>query len=132
VTVLGAVDSLPLGLTAKPDEPDTGHGPDTGPRFYDYSPGSDFGGLARLARDGHDFAMFFYVGRHLYSLDGVRANHFLQHARVDLILPLRGHVGFGTSAEWFHRRSVYQDALGTVRTYHYPQIRAYFTWTAAR
>jgi len=129
LTVLGAVDSLPLGVTEKPDEEDTGHGPDTGPRFYDYGPGSDFGGLARLAHDGRDLAMFFYVGRHLYSLDGVRANHFLQHARVDLILPLRGPLGIGTSVEYFHRRSVYQDAAGSIRTYHYPQVRGYFTWS---
>jgi uncharacterized protein DUF3943 len=130
LTVLGAVDSLPLGVEQKPDEeqPTAGQGVSEGPRYYDYGPGSDFGTLARLSRDGRDVAMFFYVGRQIYSLDGVRANHFLQHARVDLLFPLRGSLGIGTSAEFFHRRSYYQDAERTTKTYHYPQLRAYLTW----
>jgi hypothetical protein len=72
--------------------------------------------------------LFFYVGRQLYSLDGVRANHFLQHTRVDLLLPLRGPLGIGASAEYFHRRSSYQDADRTIQRYHYPQVRASVTW----
>jgi hypothetical protein len=131
LTVLGAVDSLPLGVEEKPEEEaesDAGQGVSEGPRFYDYGPGSDFGGLARLTRDGRDIAVFLYVGRHIYSLDGVRANHFLQQARIDLLFPLRGSLGIGTSAEFFHRRSYYQDESRTIKTYHYPQLRAYLTW----
>jgi hypothetical protein len=131
LTVLGAVDSLPVGVTQKPEdqpsEPDK-QGVSEGPRYYDYGPGSDFGTLARLTRDGRDIALFFYVGRQIYSLDGVRANHLLQHTRVDLLFPLRGSVGIGTSAEYFHRRSYYQDEARTINTYHYPQLRAYLTW----
>ena len=130
LTVLGAVDSLPLGVTERPEEETSsaGQGVSEGPRYYDYGPGSDFGTLARLTRDGREVLLFFYVGRQIYSLDGVRANHFLQHTRVDLLLPLRGPLGLGASAEYFHRRSYYQDAEGTIKTYHYPQVRAYFTW----
>jgi Domain of unknown function (DUF3943) len=126
LTVLGAVDSLPLGLTEKPEEeePSAGQGVSEGPRFYDYGPGSDFGGLARLVRDGRDVALFFYVGRQIYSLDGVRANHFLQHARIDLLFPLRGPLGLGVSGEYFDRRSYYQDPENTKQRYHYPQLRA--------
>jgi hypothetical protein len=130
LTVLGAVDSLPLGLTEKPEdeESDAGQGVSEGPRFYDYGPGSDFGALARLTRNEREALLFFYVGRQIYSLDGVRANHFLQHTRVDLLFPLRGALGFGVSGEYFHRRSYYQDAEGTILTYHYPQVRTYLTW----
>jgi hypothetical protein len=130
LTVLGAVDSLPLGVSEKPaeEEPSAGQGVSEGPRYYDYGPGSDFGALARLTRDGREMALFFYLGRQIYSLDGVRANHFLQHTRVDLLFPLRGPLGLGASAEYFHRRSYYQDPARTVQTYHYPQVRAYFTW----
>ena len=84
--------------------------------------------LARFTRDGRDLALFYYEGRQIYSLDGVRANHFLQHARIDLLVPLHGSMGIGTSAEFFHRRSYYQDAQRTIKTYHYPQVRAYLTW----
>jgi hypothetical protein len=131
VTVLGAVDSLPLGVSEKPEEeeePTAGQGVSEGPRYYDYGPGSDFGTLVRLTRDGREFILFNYIGRQIYSLDGVRANHFLQHTRVDLLLPLRGGLGLGASGEYFHRRSYYQDANATIKTYHYPQLRAYLTW----
>jgi len=130
LTVLAAVDSLPLGLTERPEEeePSAGQGVSEGPRFYDYGPGSDFGGLGRLVRNGRDVALFFYVGRQIYSLDGVRANHFLQHVRVDLLFPLRGPLGLGVSGEYFDRRSFYQDPAQTKQSYHYPQVRGYFTW----
>ena len=134
LTVLGAVDSLPLGLTEKPEEGESnaGQGVSEGPRFYDYGPGSDFGGLARITRDDRDIALFFYVGRHIYSLDGVRANHFLQQARIDLLFPLRGPLGIGTSAEYFSRKSYYQDAGRTILRYHYPQLRVYLTLRKGR
>lgn len=131
LTVLGAVDSLPLGVNEEPEdetESSAGQGVSEGPRFYDYGPGSDFGTLARLTHDGREVVLFFYVGRQIYSLDGVRANHFLQQTRADLLLPLHGPLGVGASAEYFHRRSYYQDADRTIKTYHYPQVRVYLTW----
>jgi hypothetical protein len=132
LTILGAIDSLPLGLTERPDEPvdgSAGQGVSEGPRFYDYGPGSTFGGNAVLSRDRRPFAVFFYEGRHLYSLDGVRANHLLQRARADLMLPLRGRFGIGVSGEYFDRRTFYQDPRRTRTHFHYPQVRAYFTWS---
>ena len=132
LTVLGAVDSLPLGVTEPPpEEPETasgGQGVSEGPRFYDYGPGSNFGATANFSRAGRPFAVLFYEGRHLYSLDGVRANHFLQRARVDLLLPLRGSFGVGVSGEYFDRQTFFQDAEHTRTRYHYPQVRVYVTW----
>jgi hypothetical protein len=132
LTVLGAVDSLPLGITerpAQPEGPGAGQGISEGPRFYDYGPGSTFGALAHFSRNRRLFAALLYEGRHLYSLDGVRANHFLQRARIDLLLPLRGPIGFGTSGEYFFRQSFYQDADRSQLEYRYPQFRAYLTWS---
>ena len=46
LTVLGAVDSLPLGVTEPPERKrnrDAGQGVSEGPRFYDYGPGATFG-----------------------------------------------------------------------------------------
>lgn len=132
LTVLGAVDSLPLGVTEPPEEEekesDAGQGVSEGPRFYDYGPGSNLGATATLSRDGLPVIVFSYEGRHLYSIDGVRANHFLQRGRLDFLLPLRGPVGLGASAEYFDRRTYFQDADQTESGYHYPQLRAYFTW----
>ena len=83
-----------------PEEPEDGdeQGVSEGPRFYDYGPGANFGVIAHLTHDRRIFAALFYEGRHIYSLDGVRANHFLQRARLDLMLPVRGSFGFGMSA----------------------------------
>jgi hypothetical protein len=131
LTVLGAIDSLPVGITERPEEPDEpsgGQGVSEGPRFYDYGPGSTFGALAQFSRDRRPFALLFYEGRHLYSLDGVRVNHFLQRVRVDLRLPLRGAFGLGTTGEYFFRQSFYQDEVRTQLEYWYPQFRAYLTW----
>ena len=131
LTVLGAIDSLPLGVTVKPveeEEGDAGQGVSEGPRYFDYGPGSNFGATGTVTRNGRPFVMLAYEGRHLYSLDGVRANHFLQRTRLDFQLPLRGPLGVGASAEYFSRRTYYQDEDRTVGGYHYPQLRAYFTW----
>ncbi len=63
-----------------------------GPRYYDdgtwvelwrHRWKSSRGTISRSRRS-------YYEGRHLFSLDGVRANHFLQRGRLDLVLPLRG------------------------------------------
>ena len=70
-----------------------------------------------------------YEGRHIYSLDGVRANHFLQRARLDLLVPVRGPLGLGVSGEYFFRQSFYQDEDRTQLEYRYPQFRAYLTWS---
>jgi hypothetical protein len=75
--------------------------------------------------------VFSYEGRQLYSLDGVRANHFLQRGRLDLRYPLRGAFGIGGTAEYFDRRTYFQDADRTTKKIHYPQLRAYFTWGAS-
>ena len=111
LTVLGAVDSLPLGVIEKPQEqePKAGQGVSEGPRYYDYGPGSDFGGLARLTHDGRDIALFFYVGRQIYSLDGVRANHFLQQRASTCSFPCRDRL---ESA----RRENTSTAAATTRT----------------
>jgi hypothetical protein len=131
LTVLGAIDSLPLGLTEVPQEEATGEGGQgvsEGPRFYDYGPGSDFGVTAIFSRNNRPFTTLFYEGRHIYSLDGVRANHFLQRGRIDLLLPLKGAFGAGVTGEYFDRRTFYQDAAHSRTNYHYPQIRFYATW----
>jgi hypothetical protein len=132
LTILGAIDSLPLGLTERPkDEPsgNAGQGVSEGPRYYDYGPGSNFGLHGTFSKDRRPFATFLYEGRQLYSLDGVRANHFLQRGRVDLLLPLRGAFGMGVTGEYFDRRTFYHDPDHTAVRYHYPQVRAYFTWS---
>jgi hypothetical protein len=132
LTVLGAINSLPLGVDELPEEevdPDAPQGVSEGPRFYDYGPGSNFSGAAMLTRDRHLLATFLYEGRHLYSLDGVRANHFLQHIRADVMVPLRGPLGLGASGEYFSRHTFFQDADRTEQEFWYPQFRAFLTWS---
>ena len=134
LTVLGAIDSLPLGVDEVPvDEPEGtgGQGVSEGPRYYDYGPGGNFSGRISLTGSRGMLATIFYEGRHIYSLDGVRANHFLQHARLDVRAPIRGPLGIGATGEYFSRHTYFQDAARTERLFRFPQFRAYFTWTVS-
>ena len=130
LTALGAVDSIPLtGVVPEtPPEESAGQGVSEGPRYYDYGPGGIFGARAILLRDGLPLVSFVYDTRHLYSLDGVRANHFLQQLRLDLLVPIRGPIGLGVAGEFFDRRTYYKSDATETRKYHFPQFRAFFTW----
>ena len=86
VTALGAVDSRPL---VEPPAPvhapsESGQGISEGPRTFDYGPGSNFAATVVFRYDGREFAVLSAEGRHLYVVDGVRANHLLQRFGVDL------------------------------------------------
>jgi len=132
VTVLGAVDSLPPGVTEPPpeeEEPDAGQGVATGPRFYDYGPGTNAGGYAQLQRGEFPFFILSYELHHLYVLDGVRANHLLQRGRMDVRFPLHGKIGFGITGEIFDRRTYYQIEGVSPGKFHFPQFRGYLTWS---
>jgi len=129
LTVLGAVDSLPVDLEAPPEEQGNAvQGVSEGPRYYDYGPGSLFGVTAMVTRDRRPLLTAFYEGRHLFSLDGVRANHFLQRFRLDFVAPIRGPLGIGFTGEFFDRHTYYQDANRTRKSYHYPQLSTYLAW----
>ncbi len=137
LTVLGAVDSLPVDLNTRPTEtePPSSDGPGQGiaegPRDYDYGPGASLGGFVNLMHGPRTLLGFTYDGRHLYSLSGVRANHFLQRARLDLSVPIHRKLGIGVASEYFSRWTAYQDPNHTVKRYHYPQFRVYFTWSVS-
>jgi hypothetical protein len=129
-TVLGAVDSIPLeGITPEPEPPpDAGQGVSTGPRFYDYGPGGNLNAVFLLRRDDKSIVTAAWELHHLHVLDGVRANHVLQRARLDLTWPIKGALGIGGSTEFFTRRTFYDNNAGEAQ-YHFPQYRLYLTWT---
>ena len=132
LTALGAVDSIPLegidACAAPPPEEGAGQGVSEGPRCYDYGPGSDFGARAILTHSGRPIVDFLYETHHLYSLDGVRANHFLQQLRLDLLAPLKGPLGVGFAAEYFDRRTYFSQTENPTQKFHYPQVRLFMTW----
>jgi hypothetical protein len=133
VTLLGAVDSVPPGEEPVETEPveDAGQGVSTGPRFYDYGPGTKFGGFVNLRRDGRNLIGFTYNAYHLHVLDGVRANHLLQRLRADLNVPLRGRLGLGVTGEFFDRRTFYQQEGVPRAHFHFPQFRVALTWSTS-
>ena len=48
VTILGAIDSIPLGgIVEVPVNPEAGQGVSTGPRVCDYGPGGNVGAFLR-------------------------------------------------------------------------------------
>jgi len=133
LTALGAVDSIPLegAAACAPETPDgdgAGQGVSEGPRCYDYGPGSDFGARAILANDGRPIVDFLYETHHLHTLDGVRANHFLQQLRLDLLVPLKGPLGIGLAGEYFDRRTYFSGTGIPTQKFHFPQVRLFMTW----
>ena len=133
LTVLGAIDSLPIGVTEVPveeehEEPSGGQGVSEGPRYYDYGPGSTFSFRAILNHDNSPFVVAFYEGRQIYSLDGIRANHFLQRARLDLSCRCTDRSDSAQRASTFSRHTYYQDVARTEKQFRFPQFRAYLTW----
>ncbi len=126
---LGAVDSIPLtGIAPEEEQDDSQQGVSEGPRYYDYGPGFEFGAGSILRYHRDPIVVFVYETHHLKSLDGVRANHFLQQLRLDFMAPLKGALGIGAAAEYFDRRTYYQDAFSQTRKFRYPQFRAFLTW----
>jgi hypothetical protein len=47
---------------------------------------------------------------------------------VDLRLPIRGSLGIGVAAEYFHRQTFFKNPAGAIRTLRAPQFRAFLTW----
>ena len=105
LTALAGVDSEPLVPVdiPLPPEDERGQGVSEGPRTYDYGPGTNFSGSAAFRYDGRAFAVLYYQANHVYVVDGVRANHFLQRMGVDLLMPLLGSLGLGVSGEYLKK-----------------------------
>ncbi len=127
ITILGAVDSVPppgsvspTTSTSSDEEPTT--------RNYDYGPGTNAGANVNFSRGSHTFLAAMYELHHLHVIDGIRGNHVLQRARVDVDVRLRGSLGIGASADFFDRRTTYQQGLPTAHSY-YPQFRTFLSWS---
>jgi len=132
VTVLGAVDSIPPEGSVVPEaSADGGQGVSTGPRFYDYGPGSNFGGGITLRRDRRDIARFGYEAQQLHVLDGARANHFLQRARADVTVPVHRRIGILVTGEFFDRHTYFQTPGAEPAHFHFPQFRVALTWNGS-
>jgi hypothetical protein len=130
LTALAAVDSQPLFESDVPLPPEgaRGQGISEGPRTFDYGPGTTFSGRAAFRYDGREFAVIYYQANHVYVVDGVRANHLLQRAGVDLLLPLRGSVGLGVAGEYFDRRTFFKGFADARQGLRSPQLRVFLTW----
>jgi hypothetical protein len=132
LTVLGAVDSIPPEGSDVPTEPsDAGQGVSTGPRFYDYGPGTNFGGIVALRRDHREFFQLAYEAHQLHVLDGARANHFLQRVRADLRVPIRRQLGVLVTGEFFDRRTYFQLPNVEPAHFHFPQFRIALAWNGS-
>ena len=110
--VLGAMDSLYYD------------GPD---RQYDFGPGLSYGGGMVLLRNGWPVARASYGGMWMHTVDGAQADHWAQSLRFDLIAPLKGRLGVGTTADFIRRKSYYDAADDVLQ--RFPQLRVYLTWT---
>ena len=111
ILVLGAIDSIY----------DSGDA-----RQYDFGPGLSYGGSVTVMRGTQPFLRADYRSAWVHSLDGAEADHWTQNIRLDLILPLKGRVGLGTTGEFIRRRSYYDEADDVLQ--RFPQGRVYLSW----
>jgi hypothetical protein len=109
--VLGAMDSL------------YSDGPD---RQYDFGPGLSYGGGMVLFRHGFPVARASYGGLWMHTVDGAQADHWAQSLRFDLVAPLKGRLGVGSTAEFVRRKSYYDGADDVMQ--RFPQLRVYLSW----
>jgi len=133
LTPLGAVDVIdPTASTQQkaPEVPgaEAKQGESTGPRYYDYGPGGTFGGGLTMQHHDQVVGSLSYQGQHIFVVDGARANHFLQTLRLSAVVPVHRKIGIGAAAEYFDRRTLFQDKSKPNQYFHYPQFRMFLTW----
>ena len=96
-------------------------------RYYDYGPGGNLLATFILRRDNARLVNFGWELHHLHSLDGVRANHLPQRARLEVTAARLRGVGeleeIGSRVLLPHHASHADDA-GEVN-YHFPQHRSF-------
>jgi len=109
--VLGAMDSLYVAGEE---------------RQYDFGPGFMYAAAVALRRKGVPLARASYSGVWMHTVDGAQADHWAQLLRFDLIVPVRGKLGIGTSADLVRRKSYYDAADDLLQTF--PQFRVYLSW----
>jgi hypothetical protein len=97
VTVLGAVDSIPLDWNPAREPPPPDAVKASRQARATTTTGLEGNLLANfvLRRGNTNFVAFGYELHHLHVLDGVRANHVLQRARLDVTWPIKGGMGSG-------------------------------------
>src|SRR5262245_2526383 len=59
---------------------------------------------------------------------GVSVRRRDQQRRADTVRSRAGNTAQNVTGEYFDRRTFFQDANRTIKRFHYPQVRAYFTW----
>lgn len=109
--LLGAMDSLYYD------------GPD---RQYDFGPGFSYSGRVVFLRKGLPILRANYGSVWMHTVDGAQADHWAQGLRFDAILPVRGKLGVGGTAEFIRRKSYY-DAADDIMA-RFPRMRVYLTW----
>jgi hypothetical protein len=109
--VLGAMDSLYYD------------GPD---RQYDFGPGLIYSSRVDIFRKSLPVFRASYGGVWMHTVDGAQADHWVQGLRFDLLAPVRGKLGIGSTAEFIRRKSYYDAADDLME--RFPRLRVYFTW----
>ena len=109
--VLGAMDSLYYD------------GPD---RQYDFGPGLVYAGGVVFRRKGLPLIRASYGSVWMHTVDGAQADHWAQGLRFDLIAPIKGRLGVGSTTEFIRRKSYYDAADDIMQ--RFPRLRVYLSW----
>ena len=139
VTILGAVDSLPLGLTGsprarEPEEPGAGRRAGRLDRaaLLRLRTGDE---RRRVLRAAPRRAAFFAVRRTnciTCTCSTAYAPIICCSARAPTCtLPIKGRIGVGVAGEFFDRRTFYQTPDVSPARFQFPQVRISLTWSGS-
>ncbi len=95
-------------------------------RDYDFGPGGGLNGSIALQLWGTNVVSARWRYAFLHSVSGSTADHFVNHASVEGLLPLGHSLGIGAYAGWYRQRADYGNGNSTVL--RYPEFRLYLAW----
>jgi len=115
--MMGAVDARNTGIPGSE-------------RTYDFGPGAGVVAAAALEVRGTPVLSVRWHWAILHSVSGSSADHRIQFASVETVLPVTATVGMGAYAGLYLRRSSYRAQLGEAT--RFPEFRLFLTWQPNR
>jgi hypothetical protein len=95
-------------------------------REYDYGPGVGYKVGAKFWMDRWEFLSLWHQGHWIHSINGNRADHWVNFTRARIEFPIRGFLGGGIDYVLYLAERDYKDYPDV--SSRAPEIRLYFMW----
>jgi hypothetical protein len=99
-------------------------------REYDYGPGLGYKFSAEFWLKRWEFFAFMHEGHWIHSINGNRADHYVNFTRVKIEFPVKGFIGAGADYILYIADRSYEDYPDVYA--RNPELRLYFMWKTDR